>query len=189
MPDEVRHALAEASVLSYRLLYFEHGHDGEFRPPRDYPAQTIVAATTHDLPTLAGWWEGRDIELRTRLALYPTDALRESQIAGRAADRPRLLRALEREGLLPEGASTDPAAYPDLTPALRLGAQSYLAASPAKVLMVQLEDVLGAPEQINLPGTTDQYPNWRRKLPATVERMAADAELDSLSAALTRLRT
>jgi len=189
VPDEVRHGLGDASVLSYRLLYFERGHDGEFRPPHQYAPQTIVAATTHDLPTLAGWWEGRDITLRTRLALYPTETLRESQTAGRIADRPRLLRALEREGLLPPGIGTDPAALPHMTADLHLGAQSYLAKSPAKVLMVQLEDVLGAADQVNLPGTTVQYPNWCRKLPGSIERMRTDATVDRLVVALARLRT
>ena len=73
MPDSLRVALADASVLSYRLLYFERHHDGEFAPPSSYPAQAIVAASTHDLPTLTGWWEGRDLAVRAELGLFPND--------------------------------------------------------------------------------------------------------------------
>src|SRR5690606_15954827 len=96
VPDEVRAALAERGVLSYRLLYFERSQGGEFKRPAEYPQQAIVAVTTHDLPTLAGWWEGRDLALRTQLALFPNEAMREAQIVARAQDRARLLLALER---------------------------------------------------------------------------------------------
>ncbi|MPZ42716.1 MAG: malto-oligosyltrehalose synthase [Betaproteobacteria bacterium] len=170
VPDEAREALARTGVLSYRLLYFERQPGGEFKSPRDYPAQAIVAASTHDLPTLAGWWEGRDLSLRSQLGLFPNEAMREAQIVGRAQDRARLLLALERENLLPQGVAPDPVAVPAMTPALSAAIHAYLAATPAKVMVLQLEDVAGSADQANLPGTTDQYPNWRRKLPLELER-------------------
>jgi (1->4)-alpha-D-glucan 1-alpha-D-glucosylmutase len=71
VPDELRAALQALGVLSYRLLYFEREPDGSFRAPAQYPAQALVAATTHDLPTLAGFWEGRDLQLRGELKLFP----------------------------------------------------------------------------------------------------------------------
>ena len=69
-------------------------------------------------PTLAGWWEGRDLSLRSQLGLFPNEAMREAQIVGRAQDRARLLLALERESLLPQGLAPDPVAVPAMTPAL-----------------------------------------------------------------------
>ena len=188
VPDEVRHALAQTGVLSYRLLYFERQPGGEFKPPREYPVQAIVAASTHDLPTLAGWWEGRDIALRTQLGLFPTDTLRESQIVGRAQDRARLLLALEREGALPEGMVPDPVSVPALTAALATSIHCYLAATPAKLMVVQLEDLAGAADQANLPGTTDQHPNWRRKLPLELERFPDDERFTRLTRALAQAR-
>ncbi len=188
VPDEVREALGRAGVLSYRLLYFERQAGGEFKPPRDYPVQSIVAASTHDLPTLVGWWEGRDIALRTQLGLFPSDTLRESQIVGRAQDRARLLLALEREGVLPEGIPPDPVSVPAMSPALAAGIHRYLAATPSKVMVVQLEDLLGAADQANLPGTTDQHPNWRRKLPLEIERFPDDERFSSLTHALAQAR-
>jgi len=179
VPDEVRTALVAAGVLSYRLLYFERRADGEFKPPAEYPHQALVAASTHDLPTLAGWWAGRDLALRQELQLFPTERLREAQVAERDKDRPRLLRALEREQL-PEAGQVGTGGAPDLS----LPVQRYLARTPARLLLVQLEDELGVVEQANLPGTTSEHPNWLRKLPLTLEEMAADARLEACGRAL-----
>src|SRR5690606_8634766 len=96
VPDEVREGLARHCVLSYRLLYFERRDGGEFKAPNEYPREAIVSVSTHDLPTLTGWWEGRDIAQRTELNLFPDAAMRERQVVERAQDRARLLLALER---------------------------------------------------------------------------------------------
>ncbi len=183
--DQVRDALGAAGVLSYRLLYFERQPSGDFKPPAEYPKQALVAASTHDLPTLAGWWEGRDLALRAELGLFPTSEAREAQVIGRAQDRARLLLALEREALLPAGGAVNPV---NMTPELATAAAAYLARSPAQVMVVQLEDVAGAADQANLPGTTGQHPNWRRKLPLALERFPEDQHFIDLARAMTNLR-
>jgi (1->4)-alpha-D-glucan 1-alpha-D-glucosylmutase len=114
--------------------------------------------------------------------------MREAQIASRSRDRAQLLLALERCGLLPAGSVHDLAALPALTAALNAGAHAYLASSPAKLMVVQLEDAVLALEQVNLPGTTDQYPNWRKKLPVALERLSDDPGVSALVAALGRVR-
>lgn len=189
VPDAVRDALHRAGVLSYRLLYFERRPDGEYKAPAEYPAQALVAASTHDLPTLAGFWEGRDLELRARLKLFPSEEVQQQQVRARAQDRARLLAALQREGLLPDGASLDPAAMQQLTAQLGRALHLYLARTPCKVLLVQLEDMLGMPDQVNLPGTTDQYPNWRRRLAMDLERWPLLPEVAELCAALSATRS
>jgi len=188
VPDEIRAALAAQRTLSYRLLYFSRQHGGEFSPPRDYPEQALVAVTTHDLPTLAGFWEGRDLALRERLSLFPTEQMRSSQFAEREYDRARLLRALGREGLLPDGLTTDPASAPVMTAELARAIHVYLARTPSKLLMIQLEDVLGMGDQINQPGTSTQYPNWRRKITLPLERWRAEPRFAALCEALARVR-
>lgn len=188
VPEEVRTALARAGVLSYRLLYFERAHDGTFKSPADFPREALVAVSTHDLATLMGWWSGADLTLRESLGLYPSDALRDAQRWARGEDRPRLLRALAREGLLPEGYSTDPGALPSMTLDLARAIHSYLARSPSRLMVVQLEDLLGVAEQANLPGTVTEHPNWLRKLPLTVEQMAVDAGLDACARVLCERR-
>jgi len=188
VPEDLRGALVAAGVLSYRVLLFERDPAGEFKPPAEYPQQAIVTASTHDLPTLAGWWEGRDIVLRAELGLFPKEETRSEQTAIRAQDRIRLLRALEREGLLPQGVGKDPASTPAMTPELACAIQAFLARTPAQLLAVQLEDVAGVRAQVNMPATVDTHPNWRRKLPLPLERWSADARLTRLADALVQLR-
>jgi (1->4)-alpha-D-glucan 1-alpha-D-glucosylmutase len=187
VPDEVRAGLQRTGVLSYRLLYFERSAGNDYIAPADYPVDALVAATTHDLPPLAGYWEGRDLRLRQALGLFPSEAVREAQIVARAQDRARLALVLEREGLVAPG-SLDPVAQQDLPPAAARAVQLYLARSPARVLVVQLEDVLGLVEQPNVPGTTDEHPNWKRRLPVELERIADDPRFSALAAALSAER-
>ncbi|MCZ7563474.1 MAG: malto-oligosyltrehalose synthase [Burkholderiales bacterium] len=188
VPDEAREALGRLGVLSYRLLSFERNGAGDFKPPAEYPADALVAASTHDLPTLAGYWEGGDLLLREALGLYPSEEQRQAQIIGRSQDRARLLLALEREGLLPTGAAANPVSVPRMTAEFARNVHVYLARSPAKVLVVQPEDVLGVRDQANLPATTDEHPNWRRKLPQALERMGEDERFVELARALSALR-
>ncbi|MEJ2423633.1 MAG: malto-oligosyltrehalose synthase, partial [Candidatus Thiodiazotropha sp.] len=188
VPREVRDALRPLGVLSYRLFYFEKVEAGGFKPPADFEPQALVSTSTHDLPTLAGYWLGRDLELRTQLALFPSRKIRERQVIDRAEDRARLLMALEREGLLPAGMSVQPVAVPALTPELIEAIHVYLARTPGRVMMAQLEDILGQTEQVNLPGTTHQYPNWRLKLSLDLELWSDDPRIKSLTDALKQER-
>jgi len=188
VPDEVRAALGAAGVLSYRLLYFERQPAGEFKVPAEYPEQALVAASTHDLPTLAGWWAGTDLTARAELGLFPSAEARDGQVVARAQDRARLLLALERETLLPAGATVNPVSLPEMTPEFARSIAVYLARTPARVMVVQLEDVLGVREQANLPGSIEEHPNWRRKLPLALERWADDDRFVELTRAAARLR-
>ena len=184
MPDEVRHKLHEYGVLSYKLFYFEREQDGNFRAPGNFPAQSLVAASTHDLATLKGFWQGEDITLREQLQLYPSEHLRQSQIANRESDRWRLLQALERDGLLPDGITANPNEVPELTPELIQAIHQRLARSPAQLFIVQAEDMLGETEQANLPGTVDEHPNWRRKLSVALEAWPQKKRTNDLAGAI-----
>ena len=180
VPDEARAGLTRIGVLSYRLLYFERGDDGAFRSAAHYPADALVAVSTHDLATLAGWWEGRDLRIRRELGLFPENSTYEKQLVDRAQERVRLMLALEHAGLLPGDTVVDSTGSQSLTAALAEAVHAFVAASPSRVMMVQLEDALGAIEQANLPGTTGEQPNWRRKLPETLERMRGSARVVAL---------
>ncbi len=188
VPDAVREALAAARVLSYRLLYFQRDASGEFLPPQAYPRDALVAIGTHDLPTLAGWWQGGDIALRDGLGLFPDEATRDRLHGERALDRLRLLEALARAGRLPAGADIGTLARGPLSATLVEAIYGWLAACPSRLMMVQPEDWLGVVEQNNLPGTVDEHPNWRRKLPLTVEQLRADAAGARVAAVLARER-
>ncbi len=184
VPDELRAALAPMGVLSNRVSYFEKDPDGEFPPPANLPRQCLVTVSNHDLPTLRGYWRGDDIALRQQLALYASDHQREAQVVARVQDRARLLFALGREGLLPENVDADPMRVPDLPQALMVAIHRYLARGPSMVLTFQMEDALGVVSQVNVPGTTSEHPNWRRKLPVALERWADEEPLVALLDAL-----
>jgi 4-alpha-glucanotransferase len=175
----VRAALGAAGVLSYRPLYFERTSDAEFAPPESYPPQALVTVGTHDLPTLSGFWAGRDIATRRRLRFYPDEDAHTEQLAARTRDRGRLLSALERAGVLAAAAAPR-----RMTVDLMVAVHRFLARAPSAVMAVQLEDVFGQDMQVNLPSTTeDQYPNWRRKLNVPLESWASNRRF----AALTRM--
>jgi (1->4)-alpha-D-glucan 1-alpha-D-glucosylmutase len=192
VPDSVRSALHELGVLSYRLFYFErnYGHEnhGAFKSPHEYPVQALVAGSTHDLPTLTGFWQGADIELRTQLNLYPSEEQRNQQIHERQLDQARLLSALAKENLLPQDVAADPAHVPEMTPSLLRAIHCYLARSPAKLAMLQAEDLLGQRDQANLPGTVDQHPNWQRKLNLPLEAWTLDDNIRTMAAAISLAR-
>jgi (1->4)-alpha-D-glucan 1-alpha-D-glucosylmutase len=161
VPAELRRALGEAGVLSYRPLFFEK-RNGEFAPPGVYPREALVCLSTHDLPTWRGYWMAHDVELRRRLGLA-VDAAKD--LLQRKFDQEKLARALEREGLDTSVRS----------------AHAFIARTPCKIATVQPEDVFELMEQANLPGTVDQHPNWRRKLPVPLEKWSDDARVRALA--------
>ncbi len=184
----MREALARYGILSYRLLYFERGEGGIFSPSGEYPRDALVAVSTHDLATLAGWWSGRDLLLRLELGLFPSREVYEKQLVDRAQERVRLMLALQHAGLLPASVVIEPTGGQALTPELAEAVHLFVASAPSRVMMVQAEDAIGVVDQANMPGTTDQHPNWMRKLPETLEALAGSERVRSLGAALARLR-
>ncbi|TFZ01702.1 malto-oligosyltrehalose synthase [Ramlibacter rhizophilus] len=186
--EEVRTGLSRIGVLSYRLLYFERAEGGDFKPPAQYPAQALVAVSTHDLPTLSGWWAGHDLRLREQLGLFPTPELMQRQLMDRAQDRVRLLLAVQQAGLLTPSEVAAASGSPVLEPRVIEAVHAWLAQAPSQVMMVQLEDVLGMSEQANLPGTTDQHPNWRRKLVASLDDLDGNPRWQSLAGRLSQQR-
>ncbi|MCK5798264.1 MAG: 4-alpha-glucanotransferase, partial [Deltaproteobacteria bacterium] len=184
VPDEVREKLHTWGVLSYRIFFFEREEDGRFLAPKRYPRQALVAASTHDLPTLAGFWAGRDLAWRSELGIFPTREREREEERLRAVDRQRILDALTAVGLLPSDRRHDASELLELPPEVRIAVHAYLAQTPAQVMMLQWEDLLGLVEQVNLPGTTDEHPNWCRRLPAGVDELGRLLQFEGLLAAL-----
>jgi 4-alpha-glucanotransferase len=177
VPDEAREVLHRFGILSYRLLYFEHDHDGRFRRPEDYPRDALVSATTHDLPTLAGFWLGRDIDARREAGLLPDEGAYQSMLADRAREKQKLLDLLADLKLLPDWFPRDAAQVPELVGELHNAIVGFLASTPAKLMVLNQEDLLKQTEQQNLPGSTSEYPNWRRKMKCTVEELWTSGEI------------
>src|SRR5690349_441198 len=188
VPDWVREHLTKAHVLSYRVVYFERRGDGSWKSPGEYPQQALAVAGTHDLPTLTGFWSGEDLQLRAGLGAFPDEASRRQAWEERQRDKGRMLAALKQEGLLPTGISDDPAAVPAMTPALGRAIHAYLARTPAWLVLANLEDGLEEISQTNLPGTVENYPNWRRKYASRIDNLIDDERLLELGATLRSVR-
>jgi 4-alpha-glucanotransferase len=189
VPDIVRDRMQRWGVYSYKVFYFEKEGEDRFKPPEQYQDTAAVAVSTHDLPTLTGFWQGQDIAVRTELDLYPNRDLQERQVRDRVLERVSILNLLEQHGLLPPGASTDPMSVPVMTPELTTAIHRLVAQTRSKVFMVQFEDMLQQPDQINLPGTTEPvYPCWRRRLTAPLEDLFTDVRVQDICQALAEER-
>jgi malto-oligosyltrehalose trehalohydrolase/4-alpha-glucanotransferase len=167
VPEGFRERMAASNVLSYRVLFFERdGERGAFLPPGNYPSLALAVLGSHDLPTLRGWWEGRDIALREQLGLFPDEAAAQAQHEDRRRDRAQLLGALRDAGSLSmeEG-------EPDL-PSLAVAVHVFLAQTPALLAMVQIDDLTDEVEPVNLPATDGEHPNWRRRLSMALDKLA-----------------
>jgi 4-alpha-glucanotransferase len=172
---EVRETLQRFGVLGYRLFYFEKNQRGDFKKPAEYERQTLVSSTTHDLPTLAGFWIGTDLEARRAAGLLDDEGW-QRQTAARAEEKRRMLDALFDQRLMPSWAPRDASAYPVMTGELHNAVVGFLAGAPSQLLAINQEDLTKETAQQNLPGTTWQYPNWGRKMRFTVEQLRTDPE-------------
>ncbi len=188
VPDWVRQRLGTAGVLSYRVFYFERTWEGGWKPPGAYPSQSLAVAATHDLPTLSGYWDGADIATRAELGFVSSEESKMSALAERQREKAAIMAALRSEGLWPPGLPDDAAHGPAMTWELARAIHVYLARTPAWLVLANVEDVIGARAQTNVPGTVDQHPNWRRKLIPTVEELIRDDRFEQLAAELRSLR-
>ena len=184
MPDEMRRAMPEFGLYHYKVLLFEK--DGSrFRRPDEFVPRALGTVTTHDMPTLRSYWEARDIDLRRRLNLYPTTDIENEVLREREHDRTLLLGALQDQGLLPAAPAT---AFDPFTPELAHALHIYLARSRCILAALQIEDLLGMIDPVNVPGTDREYPNWQRKLTVDIEDMVNRGDLAESFAEIGRAR-
>lgn len=186
VPQEIVGKLRRSGVYSYKVLYFEND-DKVFHAPEAWPAQSMAVATTHDLPTLRGYWESGDLTLGKTLGLYPDEELLSGLYDDREQAKQGLLTALHEHGCLPQRAGKKALRMP-MSSILNRGLQRYIADSNSALLGLQPEDWLDMASPVNVPGTSDQYQNWRRKLAVSLEEMFADETVNRLIKDLDRRR-
>lgn len=177
VPEGFRDRMEAAGILSYRVVFFEQDEDGVFVAPDAYPPLALAVLGSHDLATLRGWWEGRDIDLKAEHDLYPNSDEEARQRTQRKAERAAFLEALVAAELLAEdevGIDTP------FGPHLAEAAHAFLARTRSGLAVAQLDDLLGEADQVNLPGTVDQHPNWRRKHAVPIEEIADDVRVRAL---------
>jgi 4-alpha-glucanotransferase len=181
VPAGFSEKLNEHGILSYRVLYFEQdSKSGPFIPPDEYRSLTFATVGIHDLATLRGWWLGNDIAIREQHRLYrdPLEGDRQRKI--RHYEKQQLLTALRLQDL-------DPGDGEDFW-RLSRSMHAFLARSGAAISMVQLEDFMSEAAQTNLPATSREHPNWRRRLSESLEDLGEDPNIASVIDAIRRQR-
>lgn len=187
VPDGFNATIAETGMLGMNVLFFERDYSsGERVPPfvsaSRWPADYLATSTTHDLPTLAGWWAGRDLDWKMTLDRLSEDQDEQSLRDERQADRQAMREALA--GLpdaSPASSHSDDAPVADM---LR-----WTCIGPQPLALIPLEDLLHLVEQPNIPGTIDGHPNWRRRLPVTTEDLFDQPETRAAVAAINSVRS
>ena len=181
VPEGLRARLAQARMLSYRVALLERQGSG-FVDTRTYPVQAVACASTHDLAPLAGWWDATDLRERHALRLID-DLTLQAQIQSRREEKNALLRALADAGWQAAG-DIDAPIGDDTIAALH----ALLAASPSALMLIQVEDLAGETIGQNLPGTDRERANWRRRLPASLERLLNSSRATAILSAVEPLR-
>ncbi|WP_323993039.1 4-alpha-glucanotransferase [Nguyenibacter sp. L1] len=181
---------ARRAILGMNVLWFQRGADGAFLPPEKWGRNAVAMTTTHDLPTVAGWWQGTDIAWRRALRQLPRDTRADDVQAARARDRAALWTVLRpaaaAAGRPPAQASAaqpsadqlpadPPPATPDGAAMVTDAASRFVGATASPLAILPLEDLLGLSEQPNLPGTVSGHPNWQRRYPAGRDLLAGPA--------------
>mgnify|MGYP006101504551 CR=1 FL=1 len=187
VPDEIRTKLADNGVYSYRVFFFEQAEDGGFFSPAHYPEQSMSTLTTHDMPTLKGYWHCDDLVLGKELGVYPTDEILSALYTSRHKDKQAILNTLHGHDSVNDEVGCD-VHNVAMSKALNFGMQLHLAGGSSALLSLQLEDWLEMDKPVNIPGTFNEYPNWRRKLSRSLQDIFNDSSLNDLAANLTEVR-
>lgn len=169
VPPDVPAALERWQILSSRVLYFEREGDGGFKPASSYDRRSLATANTHDMPTIAGYWKGRDIELREKVGMFTSTEEREKAENQRRHERWMLVQRLIAEGLLPNHGE------PPNELELRRAVHEFLCRTPAALVGISLDDLVGEVEPVNVPGVGgDRFTSWTRRLSPTLEELTGD---------------
>ena len=187
VPDEIRTKLADNGVYSYRVFFFEQAPDGGFFSPSHYPEQSMSTLTTHDMPTLAGYWHCDDLTLGKELGIYPTEDILSTLYASRHQNKQSILDTLHGHHSINDELGRD-VHNVKMSKALNFGMQLHMASGSSALLSLQLEDWLEMDKPVNIPGTFNEYPNWRRKLTRNLQDIFNDSSLNELAANLTEAR-
>ncbi|EIC85786.1 4-alpha-glucanotransferase [Serratia sp. M24T3] len=187
VPKEIVASLRDSGVYSYKVLYFEHDKQRVYLAPEKYVVQAMATVTTHDLPTLRGYWQGDDLTLGEKLGIYPDASVLADLRLDRAKTRQSLLDALHLHHCVPKKFGKH-AEKMEMNETLNRGLQRYLAISSSALLGLQPEDWLDMNTPVNVPGTNTEYPNWRRKLRVSLEEMFSNEHINLLLKDLDRSR-
>ena len=191
VPADLRATMAATGVYCNKLFYFERTQDEQFLQPDDQPEDALLMVTNHDVPTLAGWWNGTDLELREQVGLLDAEREKEAARLERQQDKQRLLGWLQSQQLLPDSWSMDvknTCVTKQFDIVLCEAILNANARSRSKMMLFQLDDLQLLEEPVNIPGTYREYPNWRRKQRTETGTLFADPRIQAVLASTHRER-
>jgi len=187
VPLQIRQLMAQSGIFSNVLFYFEKYDGVYFKKPEHYPPQALAMVTNHDVPLLTAWWNTSDLELRNQNGLFDKSEDLAIAISARESELIQVLHWLSDQGLLPES-WRDFNIHRSFDQDLCMAILEACGRSASRLVSIQLEDISLVEKPINIPGTSDEYPNWRRKLPVTVVELFNNISQKTLLAAFTRAR-
>jgi 4-alpha-glucanotransferase len=168
VPEGFRDRTRDWGIWSYLVMMFERDEHGAFHGIDYYLPNALVTFNTHDLATYAGWRHFRDLKLKRSLGFDPGETDDDRWHALTMLDQ-----ALGQHGIHDNGLNA---------------IAEFLARTKSRLMVIALEDLLGLQEQPNVPGTIDEHPNWRRRMPLCIDEIAASVDTAGLKVA-TRERT
>jgi 4-alpha-glucanotransferase len=163
VPEGFREQMAEWGIWSYQVMMFERDDDGAFRGIDHYAANALVTFNTHDLSSYAGWRSFSDLALKRSLGIDPGESDEARWHALMMLSEVLRHHAIDRHDLF--------------------AVVGFLARTKSRLLAVSLEDLLGVIDQPNIPGTVDEHPNWRRRLPLALDEIASAIDIAALKLA------
>jgi glycogen debranching enzyme GlgX/4-alpha-glucanotransferase len=165
VPEGLRETLTSANIIGMRVLWFER-NGADFLAPSTYPALAVACASTHDLPTLAGWWNGIDIAEQMSLGLISLDDA-QKRIGERSAEKRALVAALTQAGLIAREIDF----VAPVSDAFAGAVHAWLASAGSMLASAQVDDLAGQRVGTNLPGTNNERPNWRHRLERSIDTL------------------
>ncbi|MCG6201573.1 4-alpha-glucanotransferase [Psychromonas antarctica] len=187
VPDGIDVLLKDAGVYSYKVFFFEQADDGGYISPAHYADQAMATLATHDMPTIKGFWHCEDLHLGRELGLYPKQDVYEGLLRDRLVCKQQILNSLHGHGSLPADYPRD-AAFVGMDQTLNFALQVHLAKSTSALLSLQLEDFLEMDKPVNVPGTSNEYRNWQRKLSQNIEPLFENQQIKTLLSDITLAR-
>jgi len=187
VPDEITECFPKAELYSNKVFYFEMD-DYSCTEPEDYAPKALAIVCNHDMPTVKAYWNKSDLDLRKQLNMFAGEHDYQGERASREKAKRLVLEALAKHGRLPEGLTTNPDDLDEMTQELCFAIHKQLASTTSQIIAIQLEDMMLINKPVNIPGTSDEYPNWRRKLSYSSEKLFERSDIKRFCKEINELR-
>lgn len=182
VPKGFRGKMYQARLFSTKVLHRQRDKDGNFFKTTKYFPFSLAQVSTHDQPSIPAYWTFYDLETFRKCNLFLTKEQFEKACQERLGICHTMIETFKEEGLW-EGdvpSRLDVMKDPRLRRKLILKTNQFIARSKSSIFLVRFEDIFGQTEMINVPGTTNEYPNWRLKLPVNISEMESCSEIQEV---------